>query len=266
MSFSAYELSIFGGRPVELYRFTVGSTVYTYCAKGPVTYNSETYAKASIKRDRICQDEDMAKDALRVTVDLYSEISQLFIPGSPNQVVGLTIYKYHQGDTEVLCIWKGRVVLPTWNENQCVLTCESIYSRKKLRGRCPRHTKLCRVDLYGDQCLVVMATYAVSVTIGAIGSSGMILTVSDVSGYDSGYFTNGLAEVETGIYKTITTHSGSNITLWSPHLPLEVNDEITIYPGCDRSIATCASKFSNHLNYKGSPHLADDNPFIGALI
>jgi len=266
MSFSAYELSIFGGRPIELYRFTYGSNVYTYCAKGPVTYNSETYAKSSIMRDRISQDNDLAKDALKVTVSVDNAISQLFIASPPEQVVGLSIFKQHAGDAETVCIWKGRVVMPTWNGNQCSLSCESVFSRKRRSGRGPRHTKLCRVDHYGDQCGLNKSTYAVSGTVAAVDSTGMLYTITEASGYASGYFSGGLFEFEYGVYRTITKHDGTGIVLWAPVLSLEVDDTVTLYPGCDRSLGICNGRFSNSANFRGSPHLAGDNPFMGALI
>ena len=40
-------------------------------------------------------------------------------------------------------------------------------------------------------------------------------------------------------------------------LPYEiaVNDDFEIVAGCDKNFATCVSKFSNAINFRGEPHV-----------
>ncbi|ELF9250511.1 phage BR0599 family protein, partial [Salmonella enterica] len=42
---------------------------------------------------------------------------------------------------------------------------------------------------------------------------------------------------------------------------LQVGQPVKLYPGCDRTIATCDNKFANHLNYGGQPHMPGKSPY-----
>jgi uncharacterized phage protein (TIGR02218 family) len=45
----------------------------------------------------------------------------------------------------------------------------------------------------------------------------------------------------------------------APAAPLSPGDAFTVTVGCDRSYATCRDRFSNHLNFRGFPHLPGDD-------
>ncbi|MDG4870579.1 phage BR0599 family protein, partial [Guyparkeria sp. 1SP6A2] len=49
-------------------------------------------------------------------------------------------------------------------------------------------------------------------------------------------------------------------------LGLEVGQEIEVYPGCDRTAATCNAKFNNLLNYGGFDFIPPKGPFEGTSI
>lgn len=44
--------------------------------------------------------------------------------------------------------------------------------------------------------------------------------------------------------------------------PIEVGDTFTVLPGCDRSFATCQTKFSNEVNFGGFPFIKGDDDLI----
>lgn len=261
------ELSIFGGKPVELYRFAVGAEVFTYCASSTdVIYNDATYTSAPIKRTSTSQESESARDTLTVSVSIDNAVSQLFLPGSPEHVVGLTIFRMHLGGDGTVCIWKGRVTLAKWNENRCEFSCESIFTKQKQAGRGPRYTKQCRVDLYGPQCGVDKSTVAVNGTVGTIDTSLTIISCAAANAFTDGHFVGGMLQTASGAARTIIRQSGSSLTVLSPIIGLEVGSAITIYPGCDRSLATCNSKFGNIANYRGFAWIPSDNPFVGSVV
>ena len=47
---------------------------------------------------------------------------------------------------------------------------------------------------------------------------------------------------------------------------LKAGDAFEAYPGCDHTLATCAAKFGNQLNYGGFPYIPVKNPFTGDAI
>lgn len=264
MSFSSIINSIFGAKPVDLYEFTHGSTVWRYCGgQENITYLGNVFAKIAIKRTAHVQENEMAKDAIKVSVPLDTPVSQLYLSGSPEAAVGLTIYRAHYGDAEVICAWKGRIVLPVWNEYTCELSCESIYTKSRKQGCRARITRQCRVDLYGTECGVSKAAYGVSALITGVDSTKTIITVaSGTSGISEvGRFAGG--EMSSGaVSRTILSHDGTSIKLMAPVQDLAAGGYITLYPGCDRTLATCTGRFSNLANYRGYAWLPSKDPYL----
>lgn len=39
---------------------------------------------------------------------------------------------------------------------------------------------------------------------------------------------------------------------------LRVGSEITLYPSCDKSFATCIGKFNNAINFRGEPFIGEE--------
>lgn len=261
------ELSTYGGKPIELYRFTHGSQVWTYCrSSANVSYNGETYTSAPISRSAIGQENEISKDTITISFDLANAVTQLFLTGNPEKIVTLTIFRLHSGAEGVVCIWKGRITLAKWTENHCDLSGESIFSKQKQGGRGPRYTKQCRADLYGAQCGVNKASYAVAATVVTVDSGLTVITAAEAASYVDGYFVGGMFKTASGNYRTIIHHAGDSITIWSPIASLAEGDSITLYAGCDRSIEVCESRFGNSVNFRGFPWIPTDNPFVGSVV
>ncbi|MBI1274213.1 MAG: DUF2163 domain-containing protein [Alphaproteobacteria bacterium] len=121
-------------------------------------------------------------------------------------------------------------------------------------------TPECRHDLGDAQC---------GVDTGAITVNG---TVTGVTG-DAVFTDSGRSEAdETFAYGKLTWTGGANtglamevkawdgaarqFTLWLP-MPhgVQAGDTYSVYPGCDKRLATCSAKFSNVANFGGFPHL-----------
>jgi uncharacterized phage protein (TIGR02218 family) len=114
-------------------------------------------------------------------------------------------------------------------------------------------------------CGVTAATYGVSGNVDSIASDGMSLTISEASGYDNDYFNLGYLEKSGSPQRMITDHIGSEIQLRQSLVGLAQDDTVTIYPGCDKLMATCSSKFNNLGNdaldrFLGYPYIPTDNP------
>ncbi|EPE99027.1 DUF2163 domain-containing protein [Rhizobium grahamii] len=68
-------------------------------------------------------------------------------------------------------------------------------------------------------------------------------------------FLDGVAEGQGGIAESYSDTEGE-VTLWLPLTVLpDVGDRVRLTAGCDKAFATCRTKFSNHLNFKGFPHI-----------
>jgi hypothetical protein len=61
-------------------------------------------------------------------------------------------------------------------------------------------------------------------------------------------------------YAYIEEADGTALTLDLPLYGAEASEAVTLYPGCDWTMATCDAVFSNSVNFGGRLHLPDLNP------
>ncbi len=114
----------------------------------------------------------------------------------------------------------------------------------------------CLHVLYDAGCTLNAASFATNTTVGA-GSTQLVINNAAASQNQvqgTMLFTGGL---NTGIRATIK--SAVNGVSWTLMYPLPIapttGDNITAYFGCDHTAATCQSKFSNLVNFRGFPNI-----------
>lgn len=115
----------------------------------------------------------------------------------------------------------------------------------------------CIHTLYDSGCGLARATLAAASTIATGSTDVLILSgLGQAAGYfDRGYirFTGGALD---GVRRTIKLHTTGSLLLFSP-LPSAptVGASFSAYPGCDKLQATCTTKFSNVINFRGAPYI-----------
>ena len=267
-TYSELELSAHGGRPVELFRFVHGATVWTYSSGPEAVYNSETYAVYPIGRDgEIEQTGEIHKSGLGVLMPRTSPISMLYLTGYPEHVMSLTIFRMHHGASDgPVVYWKGRVVSAERPDNvACRLVCEPIFTRLKQPGLRARYSRQCRHSLYRSGCNVDKDDYAAAGTVSAVSASKKVLTITAADALADGWFQGGMVATPGGGFLFIASHAGATITLQNP-CGLAVGNSVTLYPGCNLSRQTCKDKFDNILNFGGQPWIPLRNLFDGRSI
>jgi uncharacterized phage protein (TIGR02218 family) len=116
----------------------------------------------------------------------------------------------------------------------------------------------CRHTLYDANCTVAKASYANSNSVG-VGSTTQQIQLGTPVSQTAPYFSQGFITFTSGqnaglSYAIKTQQSTSAILLASQtSLPLTVGDTFTMYAGCDKTPATCSSKFSNLINIGAQP-------------
>jgi hypothetical protein len=116
----------------------------------------------------------------------------------------------------------------------------------------------CRYALFDSQCSLDRNAFASHGAIAATGSSTQNFSTNTVAG--DGYFTLGnvvfTSGANVGLRNMIqrNTLAGNMIYLSAP-MPFLIapGDAVTMYPGCDKTTATCQNKFNNKANYGGFP-------------
>lgn len=140
------------------------------------------------------------------------------------------------------------------------------------KGRLYQYT--CDADLGDERCKVNLnaAAYRETCTIDEVVSDRSIL-VSGLSGFEDGWFRQGLARFSSGAAlgqsMEVKAHSVRGqlalIELWAPvRGPLEVGASVVVTAGCDKLHATCRDRFSNVVNFQGFPFMPG-NDFVARV-
>ncbi len=266
MTFESAELSHETGAPVELYEFTRNAVViarYT-SAETDKVIGADTYlaVPGGMERGPIATTAEAGRNSLTIRVANAHPIAYLIHHRPRTGVIGVTVRQYHRSDaSDIKTIWFGRVLGAKRDRNTGarILQCEPrsvSQNRTGLRRLC---STSCMHELYGPLCRLTQGDWGHATTIAAI--SGNVLTVASV---DALPYAGGMVEYTDGDGVTdvafIEDASGTALTLDVALWGAAVSDNVTIYPGCDWTMATCDGVFSNSANYGGRLNLPDKNP------
>ena len=268
MTYDARELSMQSGEPLEMYHFTIGSTEHRFTsAKSAITYDGNTYQPALIKRGSIDFTTEKGRNNLKLQTARDFAIADLFRVSPPSDVILLVVHRVHHGDSDGAVIWSGRVLNCEWSGSTASLNCEPVSSSLQRVGLRRLYQRQCPHVLYGSACGLNKNDHDLTITITDI--DGLTLTtgtaIGSGAGEQFGDYAGGFAVFGTE-KRFITGNPLYQIKLSSPFYDLEVGDSIVIYKGCDHTLNTCNTKFSNTDNYGGMPYIPTKNPFGGSLL
>lgn len=272
MTFGTIETSVSDGRPVELVHIAFAQYNWFYTtAEEQIEYNGNTYTPLPIMRDDIKPTGDTAKAGLNIRVPMGAPVGELFRIQPPSGVVSLTLYGEHYGDNDFKVLWKGRIINAEWSPPWLSLTTESVISSLQRVGLRRKYSAQCPFALYSGECGVSRETYKEDRTLSVISATS--LTLPGTVGKPNNYFAGGFAQWVHNTRNTIErraikSSNGTTGVLVVNSLPLGLSpgQVVSVYPGCDHVLATCDSKFSNSLNFGGTPFIPSKNPFTGSTI
>ncbi|QQG66368.1 phage BR0599 family protein [Desulfobulbus oligotrophicus] len=261
MSYTAREQSAYDGHPLELYRFALGGEQWLYTsADHEVAYGADLYQPAFIKRGGFTRGGDTRKSTIEIEVAAGNPVALLFRTGWLAATMVVTIFRHHHEDSEFSVLWKGRVTGCRWSGSMATLTSDSVFTLFRRAGLRRVYQIGCPHALYGPGCGLNANAWRVQSTISAV--AGNQVTVAGAGAYPGGWFAGGmlLAGAE---YRLITAHSGNIVILVDAVDSAVAGGPVSLWPGCDRAMATCNNRFGNLDNYGGLPFLPAKNPFSG---
>lgn len=266
MTYDASERSFQGGAPVELYLFARGSQVWRFTsADTDIEHEGNTYTSIPLSRNAIETSPEQPRNTLTITAPRDFTIAYLFRITAPTDIVSLTVYRFHRGDSGTAVIWMGRVLNALWQGAKAQLTCEPISVSFGRTGLRRLYQTSCPHVLYGSGCRLDKADFARVCVVGAIDGNALTVDGLDPMSYGGGFveWDVGSGNLER---RFIRSFAGLVLTLAQPFQDLEVGDSVTVYPGCDHTMATCDGDFDNLVNYGGMPFIPSKNPFDGSPV
>lgn len=254
-------------KPIELYRFVQGSTVWTFTsADSAVVYNFETYVPIPIGRTSIEVKNELSKANIEIKLPLMHAIAQQWLSNCSEPPISLTLFQQLELDTST--IWKGRCAGVKPDDEATSFLFESIFTLMRRPGLRARYTRTCRHALYRGGCGVNKDTYAETFT--ATLGVGNTISVTGLPA-DITKFYAGMVKLPNGIFRFIVGQSSVTITLSKADLLFNAllatgPQTVTLYPGCNRSLDDCTNKFANFIRFGGFPYFPKKNPFDGSAI
>jgi uncharacterized phage protein (TIGR02218 family) len=118
-----------------------------------------------------------------------------------------------------------------------------------------KRSPMCRTDLFSVLCGVDKTAYDVAAVVTAVVDN-FNFTVSG-PGNPDGWFNQGVMVTSSGTALVIANWVASThaVTTYLPVKRLvDAGMNLTLYPGCDKTMATGCAKFENQINFQGEPH------------
>lgn len=270
-----------GAAPVEFYRFQyagsstlarwtssdVGREVVIPGALHPGGIDiRETYLPAAVTRAETEGTDERGGAGCVITLPNddaeTNAIVDLYRDGvSPVTAVEVCVYRAHRGHADVMRVFFGTVTSPEFTRRKCVLHCEPKSSALRLPILRQRFQAPCNNTLYDSFCGVNKASFSDATTVDAIAADLVTLTITDADAQPDGYYGAGGLLQFGSRYGYIREHVGDQIILVAPVPGLTSGSSVTLSAGCDRSLSTCTTKFSNAANHQGFPFIPTEDPF-----
>lgn len=263
MTFDAYENSQQGGRPVELFHFSIGVENFRYTsAEDTITFGGNQYVSRQISRNSVKESSEGGKARLEVELPTDDPVCSRYIGIVEPSPMYLIVTRLHRGDLlDARVVWNGRLVTVVYTRNgtrakMTFIPSESVYSRQIPHYK---YQSLCNHVLYDGSCQVNPDSFKFTGT--ASGSSGSNITVTGITASKGAEWATGGKCVVGGDTRLILAQPSDIITLSLPFRSDPDGQAIEVFAGCDHQISTCNAKFSNAINYGGFPFVPTKNPF-----
>jgi uncharacterized phage protein (TIGR02218 family) len=112
----------------------------------------------------------------------------------------------------------------------------------------------CRAELGDARCRVAMAGRVRFARV--VASDGAVVTLDAAAEGCAGGRLRWFGGANSGLEARIVAAAGAVVTLVEPpRLAVAAGALVEVTEGCDKTLATCAARFGNAVNFRGEPHL-----------
>jgi uncharacterized phage protein (TIGR02218 family) len=119
------------------------------------------------------------------------------------------------------------------------------------------YSKTCRAKLGDALCRVNLENFSSVIHIDSIENNLIVVNIPQPAGY---YNYGRMHFVGSNIFMLILRQNANSLIL-DRNVPEELllSKEIKIFPGCDKTLETCYTRFCNVLNFRGEPFVPEFN-------
>jgi uncharacterized phage protein (TIGR02218 family) len=267
MAYDDYESSIESGRPIHLYRFTMGGTIWRYTsADEDLTIDGYVWKAAPIKDDGVRESGDAVGDMTQIEAPSSIGPAQVYMSSPPNFPIMVHRLAIHEGVTVPVVSYTGEIMQVDFPQPGLArISCQKLSATMRRNGLRIGYQRTCPYALYDPvTCKVDKSAWGVTAVVSAV--DGFMVSADALASYSYGYFAGGFVEWDHPIrgrqYLAVDQHIGTSIEMFGETNDMYVGLVITAYPGCSRTLTGC-NGFNNVPNYGGFPGMPGRSPYDG---
>lgn len=267
MTFEARETSRDQGQPFQLMTFNSGIETFRYTTADHIIIDgsgNQFHPDHPMESAEIKETNTDDKGKLNFKVARSHEVAALFLISNP-RTISLTIQAGHEGESEFINIWTGRVVACEWDEDdEATISCESATTVLSRNGLPYKFGGTCQHSLYRGGCRLDINDPTYSMLILVDNVDGYNLTFSELVGAPANDYDGGLVVINDVDYRMITGFdSGTGtVTLIRPFEDVDVGQLVRVARGCNRTSTRC-KELNNFERFLGFDTVPTRNPFEG---
>lgn len=263
MTYDTIERSIDDAQRVEIYTVELPSGTYRLTSHDEdVTFDGNVYTAATISRSTtpLVPLGRIREITVSIALD-HPLVEELQRYGIPPQDSLITIRWYFVGDAESDLKWQGYIGGVRTDQQFARIR---VPSKVDIAFSCKLPVKTadrtCPHEVFDVGCdLSPLGGFVLLPTVSSV--SGTTVVISSISGNPDGWARHGrLKRIADDEQRSILEQVGTTLTIDYPFRDLDIGDDLALYAGCDKTLATCVSKFNNVLNFGGEPVLPLTNP------
>jgi len=203
------------------------------------------------------------QEHLTVTLPGDHDFPAQYTTIAPGQVGTLTIQAYHFSDpSDVRVIYKGLVRAVAFTSDMSKSQLSVVPISDAFDKEIPQRTfqAACNNVLYDTDCKVSSGSFQYVGNCTAV--AGNVVTIAGLNAAKgTGWGTSGFIAFGVQDYRLILSQDGDDCTLSLPFYADVLDESLDVFAGCDHTIATCDTKFTNEINFGGSPYVPTKNIF-----
>ncbi|AXH68427.1 hypothetical protein [Vibrio phage R01] len=268
MSYSDQENSAYDGKPVTAYHFTYGGKEYWYTSSDEDIQSPGGIATSiHIKHGVIKETQEDKRSNVKIEIDASTDLAKALRTNPVDSVCKVEILRSHRNDKNKQWIyyWRGNVSVVGREEALLLnLECSHMLTALATGGLRARYNYHCPHALYGPSCrATIAADKTKKFTVSAISGIHVSLTGWTATNWWDG----GQLHFEDGKRRRyIMSSDSTGVNMDAVAAGLTVGTVVTLQAGCDRTKATCQSKFNNLPNYGGYLAVPVKNPFQDGIV
>jgi hypothetical protein len=259
------------GDPIFYYEFLRGTTYWRYNSSDITRERNGdglAWLSANISHGDLQRGIERNKMTLDITAPIDLAVVDNWRPYPPGDTIGLTIYESHDGESDSIVCWIGRIVSAPFTATEVVFSGEPTTTTAAKAGLAECWQRGCMKALYKQGHGLCNADKESKKVEGVLDSKvGKVITVSEFSVYATGSklaggyveWTNAEGFIER---RTIVAQSGAAATMfYGADIPL--GTMMTAYAGCRHDATDCNDFHANMPNYGGDLYSPERSPFNG---